>query len=414
MKKSLLVTLTMVFMLTVAGTAFAANPFELVPTDNWAYASIDSLAKAGIYAGYNDVHFQKDQTLTRNQIATLVAKAMANKNVTADQKAAIDKLAAEYKTELEAIGVKSDTADKGIAFSGYNRLRYTTRSGGSKGHAFTNKVELDVTGKINDAWTFNMSYEDLKSFYTDADITSDTSGPTYDNPVTTINASGPLAGGTLTVGRFNNTFGTGIIYDDYLTGVKYEFGNKLKTKLVYASTDFNSTNSALVDYLTKLNKATSIEFAYDVNDKTSLAGSLQHWAPKYASVDSMNAVDFGVTTKLSDKYSAYADFSKTNADAGKAYYLDIKYKGANKSIAGSYGIWLDYSYFEKNSALDSGFWNVYFAGTKAVILGVDYVPAKNIKWTNVVASYKPLSDTAFTSWNGKSVTWFRSQMFLYF
>ena len=55
MKKNLIVALALVFVLGIAGTAFAAaNPFVDVPAKHWAYDAVSKLAKAGILDGYGD------------------------------------------------------------------------------------------------------------------------------------------------------------------------------------------------------------------------------------------------------------------------------------------------------------------------------------------------------------------------
>ena len=49
MKKNLIVALALVFVLGIAGTAFAAaNPFVDVPAKHWAYDAVTKLAQAGI------------------------------------------------------------------------------------------------------------------------------------------------------------------------------------------------------------------------------------------------------------------------------------------------------------------------------------------------------------------------------
>ena len=107
MKKSLIVTLALVFVLGIAGTAFAANPFVDVPAKHWSYDAVAKLAQAGIVDGYGDGTFKGDKTMTRYEMATVVAKAMAKSDkADAEQKAAIDKLAAEYSAELSNLGVK--------------------------------------------------------------------------------------------------------------------------------------------------------------------------------------------------------------------------------------------------------------------------------------------------------------------
>ena len=430
MKKSLILTLTLALGLSVGSTVFAANPFELVPNDNWAYGAINDLNKAGVYAEYSDVNYQKGQTLTRNQIATLVAKAMANKNVTADQKATIDKLAAEYNDELVALGVtKADKVDKGINLSGQYRLRYQYYKDdgniSNNGHKLQGKVEIDADSKINGDWTANIVLEGYRNFYTDAGYKSGTyasadgaSGYTGAFDMTGASVTGPVAGATMTIGKFNNTFGTGLMFDDYLSGIKFEFGNIVKTKLLYADADSNIAANPFTKYLTELNKVTSAEFTYSLSKASTLTTSFQNWTSKTSGVDSMKVYDFGINSTLNSDYSVYVTFDKTSADtANKAYVVGLSYKGADKKVAGSYGAWIDYEYFEKNTAIDTTYWAN--AGQKGIAAGFNYVPATNIKWTNVVLLGKALAENEMGSNYsaepaGAKQTFFRTQIYYYF
>jgi len=106
MKKKLLKTLVLGSLLSLSTTAFAANPFELVPTSNWTYDAIGNLMQSGVFEGYRDINFSKNQTFTRYELATFVGKALANENkANAEQKVTIDKLATEFKGELTNLGV---------------------------------------------------------------------------------------------------------------------------------------------------------------------------------------------------------------------------------------------------------------------------------------------------------------------
>jgi hypothetical protein len=106
MRKKLLKTLILGSLLSLSTTAFAANPFELVPTTNWTYDAIGNLVQGGVFEGYRDINFSKNQTFTRYELATFVGKALANENkANTEQKATIDKLATEFKSELANLGV---------------------------------------------------------------------------------------------------------------------------------------------------------------------------------------------------------------------------------------------------------------------------------------------------------------------
>jgi hypothetical protein len=141
--------------LTVAVTAPAfANPFSDVPAKHWAYDAVNKLAQAGIVDGYGDGTFRGDKTITRYEMAQIVAKAM-NKNLNNDQKAIVDKLAKEYAAELNNLGVKvagmQDQIDNMVKFSGDARVRfYNADNPGSSTNETEYRFRLGATAKVND------------------------------------------------------------------------------------------------------------------------------------------------------------------------------------------------------------------------------------------------------------------------
>ena len=108
MKKSLTAALTTALVVGAASTTFAAaNPFSDVPADHWAYDAVAQLADDGVIEGYGDGTYRGQNEITRYEMAQMVAKAMAKEDqVNAQQKAMIDRLAAEFSEELNNLGVR--------------------------------------------------------------------------------------------------------------------------------------------------------------------------------------------------------------------------------------------------------------------------------------------------------------------
>ena len=136
MKKNLIVALALVFVLGIAGTAFAAaNPFVDVPAKHWAYDAVTKLAQAGILDGYGDGTYRGERLATRYELAQATAKAMARADkADAQMKALIDKLAVEFAAELNNLGVRVAKLEKNassIKFWGDSRIRYQSGFGGS-------------------------------------------------------------------------------------------------------------------------------------------------------------------------------------------------------------------------------------------------------------------------------------------
>lgn len=111
-------TLAILAGLTIgmSGSAFAASAdsFTDVPKDHWAYQALDYLAKEGVIDGMGDTTFQGGRTMTRYEMASIVAKAMQKKDVSFGDQAVLDKLASEYKDELATLNKKVDANTQAI------------------------------------------------------------------------------------------------------------------------------------------------------------------------------------------------------------------------------------------------------------------------------------------------------------
>ena len=174
MNKKLIGMITSALVIGAASTALA-NPFSDVPADHWAYDAIDQLAADGVIEGYGNGTFDGDKQITRYEMAQIVARAMANcDGADAADKATIDKLAAEFSDELDALGVRVDNLEKKVAglknlqVYGDMRLRYNITGGGYTGgfapdgsasddsaSSIMHRVRLGVKGDINDKLAFN-------------------------------------------------------------------------------------------------------------------------------------------------------------------------------------------------------------------------------------------------------------------
>ena len=112
MKKTVAAALAAAVVVGTSATTFAAaNPFSDVPAGHWAYQSVAKLASQGIIEGYGDGTYRGDRNITRYEMAQMVAKAMA-KNPGGVTKAELDRLAAEFRDELDALGVRVAELEK--------------------------------------------------------------------------------------------------------------------------------------------------------------------------------------------------------------------------------------------------------------------------------------------------------------
>jgi len=116
--KKLFALLAIAALVAFAAPAFAANPFADVPMNHWAYDAVAQLAANGIVVGYPDGAYKGPQAATRYELAAVVARALANVDMNKASKQDLEmlkKLVVEFKSELDALGVKVDKLDARVA-----------------------------------------------------------------------------------------------------------------------------------------------------------------------------------------------------------------------------------------------------------------------------------------------------------
>ena len=220
MKKSLV--LAMAMALGVTASAYAANPFSDVPAGHWAYDSVNKLAAAGVIDGYGDGTFGGDKLMTRYEMAQIVARAMS-------KGANVDKLAAEFADELDALGVRVAALEKksdNVKITGEIRYHYASADKAFYGDDGDKKFESNlrsriyINGQINDDWSYTGMIENNQDFSNDNGDEKTEFKEAY--------VSGKLGGLELQAGRWNEVIGTGNIYDDWQDAVKVSYGDKVK------------------------------------------------------------------------------------------------------------------------------------------------------------------------------------------
>jgi hypothetical protein len=145
--KHLAVLIAAMLTLTLVAPVFA-QPFADVPTDHWAYDAIAELAAKGLIEGYPDGAFRGDRAMTRYEMAMVVARLLARieaikipplppdlvrtpqLNAAQAQDAAairaldqrltaklatVQRLVAEFRAELAALGVRVTAVEEELA-----------------------------------------------------------------------------------------------------------------------------------------------------------------------------------------------------------------------------------------------------------------------------------------------------------
>ena len=232
MKKTLVSALTTALVVGAASTTFAAaNPFSDVPADHWAYDAVSQLAADGVIEGYGDATFQGDKNITRYEMAQMVAKAMAKKDVSAADKAMIDKLAAEFSDELNNLGVRVANLEKNADMVKWNgEMRYRYYSDRQDGQKKVNKdllrFRLNPTAEVNSNWAVHARLDADMNMKND-----DTSTSTA--KLKRVYAEGKYDNFDIRLGKMGlfSDESEGMTLDDEFSGARVQFGNVLKTTL---------------------------------------------------------------------------------------------------------------------------------------------------------------------------------------
>ncbi|MDR1481275.1 MAG: S-layer homology domain-containing protein [Synergistaceae bacterium] len=118
-RKVFLAAAVVVILVSLAPESMAAtNPFMDVPASHWAYDAVAQLASRGVISGYPDGSYKGIQPATRYEMASIIARALSNIDLDKESKQDVEmmrRLVAEFKDELDALGVRVDSLDERIA-----------------------------------------------------------------------------------------------------------------------------------------------------------------------------------------------------------------------------------------------------------------------------------------------------------
>lgn len=150
----------MVFGTSSAMAAPASDLFQDVPTDHWAYSAVMQLAKDGILTGYSDQSFQGDKTITRYEMAQIVANARTHlPKASEPDRDLINKLSDEFRDDLDALGVRVTRLEKkqanvritGSAAQKYERAKHegiTNSDGSTVSPHWRKEIKLNLDADV--------------------------------------------------------------------------------------------------------------------------------------------------------------------------------------------------------------------------------------------------------------------------
>ena len=434
MKKTLVSALSAALVIGAASTTFAAaNPFSDVPRDHWAYDAVTQLAADGVVEGYGDGTYRGDRNITRYEMAQMTAKAMAKGDMSASDKALVDRLAAEFADELNNLGVRVSNLEKHADMVKWEgKLQYTyERTGGEfvtkyVGHKQTNNellFRLSPTAEVNDHWSVKARLDSKIDLRTD-------SGKDGNVKLKRAYAEGKYGSTVIQLGKLPILTEQGMLFDDTISGAAVTLGkDKQVSGTIYAGR-YNLLNAAWGDDLEKAVKA-----GYKGGTTASVQGATLNWDPSekfHLGIDYMrlsnkaifadmmhsknplNYYGAGITVRpmetvyLSGGYWKVnaREFSDTKKEHMKGYNIELGYKGADEADPGSFGIYAAYRYVGGMLATAPTF-DGAMPNTKGWEFGGQYTLRKNIVGSliyfrgNQIYSAEPEGKTGMNKFFGR-------------
>ena len=425
MRKTFVSALTAALLVGAASSVFAAaNPFEDVPADHWAYDAVAQLAADGVIEGYGDGTFRGEQEITRYEMAQMTARAMA-KNPSGADKALVDKLAAEFSDELNSLGVRVAALEKkvdNVKLRGILRYRYIHRTNAASpapgrvppmpdDRVSVNQLllRLEPTMQINEHWSgrARLNYGD----WTNMDTAQNENNVMVDR----VFVQGDYKNLTLRLGKlpYRSEADFGMVTDGSFAGGSLVVGDNVKVALNLGR--FNDAVNALMAFgddaaaslpghsiVSTRGEGTASYGGFEVyNDRTNKFNwglGWHHFAQRNemeALIDSsaydILAAGLGYRfTKDVQLTGAYSYASGVNAgprlqatnDTWKnsqknSYAIQLNYKGARPDKKNSWGAFVAW---RQLGGFSSTGWNSYKvhgaqdSGTRGVELGVAWTP----------------------------------------
>jgi hypothetical protein len=374
----------MAMALGVTASAYAANPFSDVPAGHWAYDSISKLAAAGIIEGYGDDTFRGDRLMTRYEMAQIVAKALA-------KGANVDKLAAEFADELDALGVRVAALEKksdNVKITGQFRYHYTmTKHDGAKTHGSKLRSRITFTGKVNDTWDY------VGMLQNEQDLRDEVGNEGTDFQRAYL--QGRLGGVKVVAGRqdFVGTTFDDLVYGSRMDGIKISYGKKINVMGYYGKPSHTSDAGKLTTRAVGAHpdKMFGVGVKADFTDAIGLhAGYDGFKADKGVDKDA-HILNAGLDFKFGKDFKLDATWLHTNSDAAKAangssngMVFGLGYKGAKASTPGSWGLGVKYYHAPGGAVVQSG-WSstdplhpIANEGFKGLYAKANYAVAKNM------------------------------------
>lgn len=406
-----------------AEEAGGVDGFSDVPKDHWAYEALDYLAKEGVIEGYGDGTFRGNRTMTRYEMAAIIAKASKSGSLGGD--AVLEKMQREFKDELQTMKkqVKQNTEDiqalkkeqERFRFDGFVRAQWDKDTEKGRREITRGKQNgrfyLNLYGhmKINDEWSGHLQSETNHSYTHDQDGMVNIKD---DGTIQRIWLEGRLKNG-LNIDMGKKWTGLGfhnVLYGATTSGIDASYPitkNGLRLgAFYYANYEWSGADYSFwgpkifgpVGHNFDINIAfAKVNKGRNTPLNQPWSRNADSWAADWGNYTGSHGFVIGVGTNVAKNLRLSGDYVQTNhrygdgfeadpgwadkSDSNKSYVVRLDWKGTNLAQKGSFGAYLRYHYIGRNGAIfNDDEWGSRLRNSKGLTVGFKYVPWKNVEW----------------------------------
>jgi hypothetical protein len=409
MNKKLSTVIALALSVGITSSAFAAaNSFSDVPKDHWSYAAINQLTKDGIIEGNGDGTFAGDRPMSRYEMAVVVARAVDHLQTAnpADQ-ALVEKLEKEYASEMKNLDAKYSALDKrvdNVMLSGFVRAKYDSDNATMGAQDNNKHFYMDFEGKmkVDENWDAHFQSETRKGYTSNQSwrpgyaydsatgtmvATTNNNSNDQDGTIQRIWVEGKAGAIGVTVGAKwwglgyqNVLFGhaaDGLMLDYNLTPDWKVSAFELRPRQGALTTSVAGGDANLQSGMNLYGIAFDGKLGHNLDTNVTVGANGDkeiNGESRWGSVD--------LRTQLVDNLKLTATYSRTNAENennSQEYRLD--FKGTDLNNVGSFGSYFRYfKYAPYGDISHDDEWSSMPGNAKGWILGVTYVPYKNVQW----------------------------------
>lgn len=435
------------------GAALSETAFNDVPQGHWAYSALEVLSKDGVLEGYPDGSFKGNETLTRYEMAQIIANAYKGGSFADD--ALIDGVRQELSGELKTLKkvekqVKKNTAainkmqgfvDK-MEFGGFGQVRYENNNSKSYDNQNDNDryyLDLKAKYKVNDDWSvcteweINHKYGNYRNFYDEVNDSAEVKNQIYNGAGRGDSKFYPRL---WIEGKLNNKLSMDIgrkwrglgfqvmMYGEETDGITLDYklnDSDLAATAFYWKPDNKEVNQLAIagaGIKGTVGHGTQLQAYYaraNVEKTGSTVGYTEYYKPGGAKLNPKiwnhgnQMIGVSLMQNFAPNLYLWADHSRTNADEqNNATAIKVSYKWTDLNQPGSfhlYGRW--HNYKEHGRWLGDTADSLWLDGSTGWTFGGKYVFAKNVEgelcygWSTATDAHKNDADYTRKVWRAQ-------------